>query len=182
MKKLVITLIIALSVCPVLYAQTTVIFGAIGGPAIPVDTFSDSHSTGYDVGALVKIESGDSCVYTVLGLDYLAFSGKTISVEGVHIKYKPVDFTSFYFGPQIGKSVGPYFLPALTVSVSEGGFRFRRGDYRFGYDVGAGYVRSLGMGKLKAEAGAKYSFVNVLEKEPGETSRKIIRIFLGVSY
>ncbi|MBN2354617.1 hypothetical protein JXO59_00805 [candidate division KSB1 bacterium] len=188
MKNLLIAFLMVLSVCPFLSAQSKILFGIHNGIALPTLTyhhhdseefgfeFNDSHKIGPEVGAVIKMASIDPWIYTALGINAMSFVGKKAFIDdSTSVRGEPLSVITTFLGIQIGKQVGPYVQPAISASWFDG-------YPRYGYDIGIGFLQSLGMNKAKLDLNLTYSFLNVLNKEADEQKRNVLRISLGILY
>ncbi|MBA3031141.1 MAG: hypothetical protein FP816_20325 [Desulfobacteraceae bacterium] len=178
MKKIWMGFVIAAMVCT--FAGTTVnaenTFGFNLGAAVPTGDFADAYENGFSAGAIANLDTASPIVDISLGINYSSFEGKTYYIYyGNEYKYDSTDLITIFVGPKFGKDKGFYFLPAIALNINEG-------DYRGGFDWGAGYLVPMGSGKTRVDIGVKYSLLNIIGNEDGEDTLGMFVFSVGINF
>ncbi len=136
--------------------------GVGGGLTVPGGDFGDTHKTGFNVGAKLRI-SGLLPIKLVGTASYVKLGGETVTLEdakifqlGVGLEYQLVP----------APIVKPYLAgDVLYNNIDLGG----GSSSRFGVGAGGGVAINMG-GVLHLDAMVKYQALNIVGKDTGEST------------
>jgi hypothetical protein len=158
-------------------------FGINANLVVPLGDISDSYQLGYGAGLNVLFPTKKPSCKIFTGLFFVYFPGKTTTeINSGPGWYEEVTYTthataivSLSVGPQLGKSEGIYFLPAMS-------FITYQSYVRVGFDVGGGFLFPSKKASQKFNIGASLGLPNIIGKGEYEDTYMYLRVFVGMLF